>query len=229
MSSSGTYAFSLSNADVLIEAFSRCGVRRTSLLAEHMADGRNAINLSLVKFANLQPNLWASEEQTVALVSGTTTYSLPARSVMVLSCFIRTGSGATQQDRITWPVSQFEYASYPNKTATGFPTTYWFNRQITPQISFYLTPDSALTYTAYLQIVRQVQDANLPSGETPDIPYRWIDALCAEAAYRLSRIYAPDKEQLRKSDAAEAWVVAASQDVENVPLTIMPMTWAYRA
>lgn len=227
MTSSGTYAFSMSNADVMIEGYSRCGVRRTALLAEHIADGRNAINLALVTFANKQPNLWTSEQQTIALVSGTTTYTLPARSVMVLSCFIRIGSGDSQQDRICWPVSEFEYASYTNKNAQGFPSTYWFNRQITPQISFYLTPDDAQTYTAYLQIVRQVQDANLPSGETPDIPYRWLDALCAETAYRLSRIYAPDKEQMRKQDAAEAWAVAATQDVENVNMNIIPSIGGY--
>lgn len=227
MTSSGTYSFSLSNADVLIEGFSRCGIRRTALLAEHIADGRNAINLALVTFANKQPNLWTSEQQTVSLVASTATYALPARSVMVLSCFIRSGSGASQQDRICWPLSEFEYASYPNKSSEGFPSTFWFNRQITPALSFYLTPDAAQTYTAYLQIVRQVQDANIPSGETPDVPYRWIDALCAETAYRLSRIYAPDKEAMRKADAAEAWAVAAIQDTENVALNIVPMICVY--
>lgn len=227
MASSGTYTFALSNADVLIEAFGRCGVRRTAFLAEHMQDGVRAINLAMVTFSNKQPNLWTSEEQTIELEEGEITYELPARSVMILSCFIRTGSGTTQQDRICWPISQYDYASLPNKNAQGFPSQYWFNRQIDPEISFYLAPDEDDTYTAHLQIVRQIQDANLPSGETPDIPYRWIDALCAETAYRLSRTYAPDKEQLRKADAAEAWAIAATQDVENVPLSIAPALGGY--
>jgi hypothetical protein len=227
MTSSGTYNYSLSNADLLIEAYSRVGVRRTSILAEHMKDGRNAINLAMVTFSNRQPNLWTSEEQTISLVASTAEYDLPARSVMILSCFIRTGSGATQQDRIAWPLSEFEYASLPNKTQEGFPTQFWFNRQIDPTITFYLVPDDALTYTAHLQIVRQLQDANLPGGETPDVPYRWIDALAAETAYRLSRIYAPDKEAMRKQDAAEAWAAAATNDVENVALNIVPALGGY--
>lgn len=225
--SSGTYAFSLSNADVLIEAFSRCGIRRTALLTEHLADGAKAINLALVRFANAQPNLWTSEQQTISLVAGTATYSLPARSVMILSCFIRYGSGTTQQDRICWGLSEFEYASLPNKNSQGFPSQFWFNRQIIPQLSFYLVPDDAQSYVAYLQIVRQIQDANLPSGETPDIPYRWIDALCAETAYRLSRIYAPNLEQIRKADAMEAWAIAATQDTENVAMNITPMLGSF--
>ncbi|MDE2096863.1 MAG: hypothetical protein KGL39_06410 [Patescibacteria group bacterium] len=227
MTSSGTYSYSLSNADVMIEGYSRCGVRRTSLLSEHIADGRNAVNLAMVKFSNLIPNLWAEEQYTLALSSGVTTYNLPARAVMILSCFIRTGSGTSQNDRIQYPVSEYEYASYTNKNQQGFPSTYWFYRAQIPTISFYLTPDGNGPYTAYFQFARQLQDANLPSGETPDVPYRFLDALCAEVAYRLSRVYAPDKEQMRKADAQEAWAIAATNDVENVPLAVAPMLNGY--
>lgn len=227
MTSSGTYNYGLSNADVLIEGYSRCGIRRTSLLAEHLADGRNAINLAMVKFSNLIPNLFAEEQYTLSLVSGTTTYSLPARAVMILSCFLRTGSGSSQNDRIQFPVSQFEYASYTNKNQTGFPSVYWFDRSQSPQISFYLTPDGNGPYTAYFQFARQLQDANLPSGETPDVPYRFLDALCAEVAYRVSRVYAPDKEAARKIDADEAWRIAATNDTENVNLNLTPMLNGY--
>lgn len=227
MTASGTYSFGMSNADVLVSAFSRIGVRRTSLLSEHMKDGYQELNLSLVKFSNVQPNLWTSEQQTVDLVAGTTTYTLPARSVMILSCFIRTETGESQNDRLIFPISQYEYASYPNKQDQGFPSVFWFNRQVTPTLTFWLVPDATETYTAYLQIVRQIQDANLPSGETPELPYRWLDAITAELSYRLARIYAPDKEQLRKADAMEAWNVAAAQDVENVELTISPGVDAY--
>lgn len=228
MTSSGTYSFALSNADVMIEGFSRCGVRRSSLLAEHLSDGAKAVNLAMVKFSNLIPNLWLYEEYTIPLVAGTTTYDVPARAVMILSAFIRIGSDESQQDRIIWPVSEWEYAAFPNKNSQGFPSTYWFNRLQSPTISFYLTPDDTQTYTAHLQITRQLQDANLASGETPDVPYRFYDALCADVAYRLSRIYAPDKEAMRKADAAEAWAVAATTDTENVGLNIVPALSAYR-
>lgn len=227
MTTSSTYSYALSNADVMIEGFARCGIRRTSLLAEHIADGRNAVNLAMVKFSNLIPNLFAEEQYTLPLVAGTTTYSLPARAVMILSCFIRTGSGATEQDRILAPVSQYEYASFPNKASQGFPSIYWFYRASSPTVSFYLTPDDNQTYTAYFQFARQLQDANLPGGETPDVPYLFLDALCAEVAYRLSRVYAPDKEAMRKQDAAEAWTVAATTNVENVNLNVRPALTGY--
>lgn len=217
----------MTNAEVVIGAFGRIGIRRTALVQEHLADAAKQINLALVKFANLQPNLWTSEQQSLSLVDGTATYALPARVVMPLSVIIRTGSGATQQDRFLYPVSTTDYAAYPNKTQTGFPSVYWFDRQIVPQITFYLVPDGNGPYTALLQCVRQVQDANLPSGETPDLPYRWLDAFEAELAHRLARTYRPELEDKRKLDAKEAWDIAAVQDTENVPMTLAPRLRGY--
>lgn len=222
MTSSGTYAWGLSNSDILIEGYARCGIRRAAITNDQLVDGTRAINFAMVKFSNLIPNLFAEEQYTLPLVSGTTTYTLPARAVMILSCFIRTGSGDSQTDRILSPVSQVEYASFSNKNEEGFPSVYWFSRSATPQISFYLTPDDTQTYTAYFQFARQLQDANITSGETPDVPYRWLDALCSEVAYRVSRIYARELEMIRKQDAAEAWVIAATNDTENVPMNITP-------
>jgi hypothetical protein len=227
MTSSGTYSFSLSNANIVEQAFGRLTIRRTALLAEHLRDGWRELNLALVKFDNLQPNLWKSADETVALIDGTATYDMLPRDVNILSCFIRTGTGTGQNDRTIYPVSTTEYTSYPNKNITGFPTVFWFDRQITPQITFWPVPDQTSYYTAYLKVVRQVQDANLPGGETPDVPVRFYDALIAETAYRLSRYWKPELEMARKQDAMDAWTIAATQDVENVNLTITPMVGVY--
>lgn len=227
MTSSGTYAFSQSNADAVVGAYSRIGIRRSALLTEHLLDGYKQANLSLVKLSNFQPNLWTEETQEVALLDGTASYTLTARTIMVLIATIRTGSGATQNDRVIGPVSAVEYQSFPNKAEEGVPSVYWFNRQITPTITFWVVPDADSTYTARLQCVRQVQDANLASGETPDLPYRWLDWFEAEIAARLARIYKPDLEDKRKADANEAWALAATQDTENVALNVMPALNGY--
>ena len=93
------------------------------------------------------------------------------------------------------------------------------NRQITPTMTLYPTPDNGGPYTLNMYVCTQIQDANIPSGETPDLPTRWFDALCAGLAYRLSRIYAPTLEQVRKTDYMEAWALAANQDIEQAPVT----------
>src|SRR5262249_37132558 len=116
---------------------------------------------------------------------------------------------------------------FPQKGTQAPPTQYWFNRQITPQVTLYPTPDSGGPYTMNYYACTQIQDANLPSGETPNVPTRWFDALCAGLAYRLARIYAPPLEALRKTDYNEAWLAAADQDIEQVPVKIIPKLSGY--
>jgi hypothetical protein len=104
---------------------------------------------------------------------------------------------------------------------------FWLNRQIIPQITLWYVPDSTQTYTLNLQMVNQIDDANLANGENPQIPYRFYDLFVAGLAYRLSKIYRPELEQIRKADYQEAWAVAATQDVENVSLNIIPSLSGY--
>ena len=73
-------------------------------------------------------------------------------------------------------------------------------------------------------MLRQIQDAVLINGTNVDVPYRWLDVYVAKLAHRMSRIYARDLEQVRKMDAEEAWVYAATTDKEAVPLYVMPQT-----
>jgi hypothetical protein len=130
-------------------------------------------------------------------------------------------------DRIIWPLSTFEFASLPDKTQEGPPTSYWYQRTITPSIKLWPVPDDAATYTLKLRVCRQIQDVGLASGTTLDLPYRWLDVFVADLAYRLSRLYAPDKEAMRKADSAEAWVNAATEDQERVPLYLNCNTSGY--
>lgn len=227
MTSSGTYSFNPAISDVVLSAYSRIQIRRSQLLAEHLTDAAREANYLLVEFNNKQPNLWRSELQTVALLQGTATYTLPARTVMVLAAYIRTGSGASQNDRLIFPVSTYEYASYPNKNTQGFPSVFWFNRQIIPEVTLWAVPDQTSTYTLLLQTATQIQDANLPGGETPDLPNRFLDAFVAGLAYRVARIWKPELEAARKADAAEAWAIAATQDIEDVDLMIAPQVGNY--
>jgi len=146
---------------------------------------------------------------------------------MITNAYVRTGSGVTTTDRIIWPLSQTEYASIANKATQGSPTQFWFNRLISPTITFYLTPDGNGPYTVYYYRVRTMQDALATNNYNVEVPSRFLDALVAGLAHRLSRIFAPQLEQIRKADADEAWGIAATQDTENVNLMIMPGLGGY--
>lgn len=224
---SGTWDFALSNGDAIIAAYARLQIHRTALVSEHYADAIKEANFLLAEIANKQPNLWTSELTSFPLVPSQATYTLDAKNIMILAAYIRTTSGTDTNDRIIAPVSTTEYASYVNKTAEGFPTVYWFDRQIIPQITLWYVPDSSQTYTLYLQMVNQIQDAALASGQNPQIPYRFYDLFVAGLAYRLARIYKPEQEPIRKADYQEAWIVSATQDTENVEMNITPSLNGY--
>lgn len=227
MTSSGTYDFALSNGAGVLEAFERIQIRMPSIRQEHMFSARNELNLLFSQWSNLQVNLWEVQLISVPLIQGTATYTLPAYVVMVLDAYISLNYGqADQTDLYITPISRTDYASYAAKSNQGQPNVYWLNRQITPQLTTYPVANSN-DYVLNYYACTQIQDGALGGGQTPDIPYLWMDALVAGLAYRLARVYAPALEAQRKADAQEAWEIAARQNVENVPFKISPNIGRY--
>jgi hypothetical protein len=218
MATSGTYSFDPSLGELIITAFGRVGIRRTELVASYMLDGRMAANMVLVEFANRQPNLWTVGLTALPLVDGTATYTLNANIVMVLDLYINN----THSDRVLAPISRTEYASIPNKTLQSTPTQFWFNRQVVPTLTFWPVPDSNGPYTAYYYAVRQTQDAELPVGQTVEIPFRFLDAFVAHLAWKLAEIYKPELETTMMAKAERAWNIASTQDQEHVPIYMTP-------
>lgn len=227
MTSSGTYAFSPSNASLTLSAYQRIGLRRTELQASHMSDAQSEMNYMFSQWSNLVPNLWTVDLVSVPLIAGQATYSVDPSTVMMLDVYLEFGD--PPQDRLIFPISRTEYASYVNKTQEGVPNVFWFDRLISPTFTLWYVPDQTGVYTVNYYRCTQPQDVALASGQTPAIPYRFIDAMVAGLAHRLARIYAPTLEQLRKADADEAWRIAATQDVENVALNIVPGMSGYWA
>lgn len=230
MSTSGTYAYSPAISNLVLIAYGRINIRRAEIVSQHMADAEQEGNLLQSEWSNRQVNLWTDELYTQTLTAGTATYSLPQRMIAIQAAYITTTVGGTSTDRIIWPLSTFEYAAQPDKTQQAPPTAYWYNRQITPQITMWQVPDSSATYTLNLRILHQIEDATIASGVTLATPYRWLDAWTAGLAARLAEIY-PDAIVKAKGPGAvdsmwtkyeRAWSIAAAQDVEDVPLYVIP-------
>ena len=222
---SGTYDFNPSGGEIILTSFDRIQVRPTEITQQQVQRALLEMNLALVKFNNLQPNLWTVDLQAIPLIQGSATYSVQAETTMVLDLFVRYGS--PEIDRYLEPMSRTEYVSISNKTAQGFPSQYWFDRLSAPTLTFYPVPDGALAYTCYYYRVRQIEDATIANGYNVEVVYRFLDALVADLAHRLARVYRPDLEAARKVDRDEAWQIAADQDQEDVPLYIAPQLGRY--
>lgn len=193
-----------------------------------MIAARQEMNLLFVDWANKQVNLFKVELISVPLTTALSTYSVPSRVVMMLDAYITINANTAQAtDRYISPISRTEWASFANKATPGQPSQFWFDRLINPTVTLYPVPDANGPYVLNYYACTQMQDLGIAGGETPDIPYRWYDAFVAGLSHRLARIYAPELEDKRKNDAIEAWKVAASQDIENVALSLAPTLKTY--
>jgi hypothetical protein len=228
MTTSGTYSFDPSLGELTLYAFNIAGLRNTSLLQEHMQSARMATNMMLSTWANKGVNLWTVDLVSVPLVQGQATYSVDASTIMVLDAYMRIDDGVTDPiDRLILPISRTEYASYPNKEQQGFSTVFWFDRLVSPTITLWPVPDgTSAQYLKYYR-TRQVQDSNLTNGQTVEIPYRWLEAFADGLAYRLSKIWSPEKAVALKAVADESYNVAAYQDVEQASQYISPQIVGY--
>lgn len=219
---SKTYDFNPTLGGLLINAFGRCGVRPSEITQTHLLQGQLSANFLLAELSNLQPNLWEVNLNSIPLTEGRAKYSLPAETVMVLDLYISTGSGQQTNDRYLYPISRTEYASYPNKNMQGFPTVYWFDRLISPTVTFWAVPDGNGPYVAKYYSVRQTMDAVAANGLTVEVPYRFLDTYAAGLAWKLSELYAPQLEDKLFSRYQRSLQIATTQDIENVQLSIMP-------
>jgi len=230
MASSGTYNFSVSNGEVVLAAYERIKIFAPSIRVEHMMTARRELNFLLAEAANKQVNLWKVDKVSLPLINGTAEYPVDAKTVMILDAWITTGvsSPTDANDIYITPISRTEYASFANKQTPGRPTCYWFDRLIAPTITMWPVPNQSSTFTLNYYRCVQMQDANLAGGETPDLPYLWLDWFVAGMSHRLSRPYADtETEKMRKADAVEAWTIAATQNVEAVPTTLSPNIGSY--
>lgn len=124
------------------------------------------------------------------------------------------------QDTIITRLSRAEYIATPNKSQTGRPTSFYVDRQINPVLYIWQTPNTQYNNLFYTYI-EQIQDIGSLIN-TAQIPARFLEALCAALAYRLSIKEHIDINLINMLGMlAEAeFKVASEEDAERVPLRI---------
>lgn len=222
MTVSSTNTFDLEAIDAFTEAFERCGVAPEKLNGALLDSGRRSLNLLFASWANRGPLQWAIDEQTQALSATTASYALPSGTVDILYAYVR---DISSDDRLLGRISRSDYSSYANKDATSSsgPSVFWVDRTISPTVYIWpalATGASALTLRYYR--MRALYDVTGTYTQTADVPPRWLDAICAGLAAKLAVKFAPDRLPMLQQDAAEAYRIASGEDMERVPLRLMP-------
>lgn len=183
-------------------------------------------NLLMSRWSADGIDLWAVDLQTVPLVQGTATYSVPSNTVAILDTYITVTNGSVSTNRIILPISRSDYATYPNPQMQGFPTVFWYDQLLSPTITIWPVPNGQQTTLSYYRL-RQSQDSVLAGGVTVEMPYYFADAFVYGLSYRLAVIWAADRVAMLKPLADEAYDIASSRNIETAQITIQPNISGY--
>tara|TARA_R110000824_G_scaffold95937_1_gene230229 strand:- start:278 stop:949 length:672 start_codon:yes stop_codon:yes gene_type:complete len=215
MATSGSRDFDIDVAEIIEEAYERCGLEvRTGYDTK---TARRSLNLMFADWANRGLNLWTVTQATQALTSGTATYTFTTAYTDILEVVLRDSSGV---DRDVSRISRSQYLSIPNKTTTGTPSQFFFNRSTTPTLTLWPTPDSSTDSLVYYYVNR-IQDVDTLVN-TADTPFRFLPCMVAGLAYYIAMKKAPDRVQMLKVVYEEEFQRAADEDEDRVSLKLQP-------
>ena len=214
MTTSGTRNFNLDIAEAIEEAYERIGKEmRTGYDAK---TARRSLNLMFAEWANRGLNLWTVVQDTLTVTQGVAQYTLQPDVIDILDMALRRDGTDIEMERI----SRSDYLDFPNKTDQGRPSQFFFDRQISPEINLWQTPENSTDQLVYYY-VRRIEDAGALINTT-GIPFQFYPCMVAGLSYYLAIKRAPERVQMMKSIYEEEFQRAAMENVDKVPLVLRP-------
>lgn len=220
---SGAYNFGITTDtdSVIQEAFDRCGKEPSQVSAYEIQSAIRSLNFMAADWSNRQLNLWTVDLQVLPLEIDRKMYTLPNDTVSMLQTAVRIPQNEVDTDIIITALGRGDYLALPNKAQSSQrPTQYYFQRTMPPLLYVWPVPDNADCKLIYYRI-RAMQDWVGMNG-TQDTPPRFMEAIAADLAYRLSVKGAGGDTAALKMEADATFARAAAEDRERVPTSIVP-------
>lgn len=225
MATSGTTSFNLSIDEIVEEAYERIGIRINS--GHDIKTARRSLNILFSEWGNRGVHLWKVELDEATLVSGQAAYTVNTDVSDVLEAYISSTSGTpgtTTTDLTLSKIDRSAYAALPNKGVTGQPSQYYVDRQTTPVIYLYQTPDlSTYKYLKYY-VIKRIEDAGAYTNDA-NVAYRFIPCMCAGLAYYLAMKRSPQRAELLKLAYEDEMKRALDEDGSRTSLYITPQSY----
>ena len=219
MATSGTKTFQLTIADTIEEAYELAGLElRTGYDAE---TARRSLNIMFADWSNRGVNLWTIEQVTTNLTAGTNSYTLNSYDIDIVSAVIRQIDGSTTTDLQLTRIGRTEYLNIPDKSSTGRPNQLFLDRQTTPVVKLWPTPDSTYTYRLVANTIQRIDDASA-SAQDPEIPSRFMPCMASGLAYYIALKRTPEKAAILKTQYEQDFKLAADEDRNRTSLHFVP-------
>ena len=219
MATSGTKTFQLTIADTIEEAYELAGLElRTGYDAE---TARRSLNIMFADWANRGVNLWTIEQVTTSLTAGTNSYTLNSYDIDIVSAVIRQVDNSTTTDLQLTRIGRTEYLNIPDKSSTGRPTQFFLDRQTTPVVKLWPTPDSVATYSLIANTIQRIDDVTA-SAQDPEVPSRSIPCMASGLAYYIALKKNPERVALLKQQYELDFKLAADEDRNRASLHLVP-------
>ena len=221
MATSGTATFNLEIAEVIEEAFERCGLQTKT--GYDIETARRSLNLLSLEWANRGLNFWCVAEGTASTTASTSTITLPSDTIDLIEYWIRDGTGTSQNDL---PLSRFsvsQYSTIPNKKTEGRPVNIYIDKQRDAPVA-YLWPTPDKVYTFAYQRIRRIEDTGSVGSTNPDVPARFLPALVSGLAFQLSQKYPESfvRSSELKHEYEYQWDLAQSEDRDRASVHFVP-------
>lgn len=225
MATSGTKTFKLSIADTIEEAYELAGLElRTGYDAE---TARRSLNIMFADWSNRGVNLWTIDQVSTTLTTGTASYTLNAYDIDIVSAVVKvTDSNGSSTDLGVERIGRTEYLNIPDKTIQGRPTQIFLDRQTTPVLKVWPTPDNVSTYTLVANTIQRIDDASA-SNQDPEVPSRFIPCMASGLAYYLALKKNPEKAGIMKQQYEQDFQLAAQEDRNRASLHFTPARSSY--
>lgn len=217
MSTSGVYLFDPTLAEVVDEAFEQCEIDPAMITGRHIRSARRSLNFLFEEWINEGVKQWATEQLTITVAQGQTSYVMPVGTVDILSAVYRRDG----YDAPMYPIGMDEYNKIPNKDIPGRITRYFMHRKTgQPILYVYQSPERSGDTIVYWRL-RQIQDAS-GSAQTADNPWRFKSLMCTGLAAKLAVKFAPKKLSVLMALYKDQFYLAKLEDRQRGVLSIQP-------
>lgn len=189
--------------------------------ADEAANALIELELMFKEWGLTGPFLFTKRESSQTLVAATANYSLStSRPLRILEARYRDTSSPAR-DLPMQPLTRDEYFTLPVKSATGTPTTFYFDPQAASG-TLYIWPvlASATTEAIYYTYQRRIEDLDSLNNNL-DIPQEWLGVCGYALAARLLDDYGIADQVSQRILARAESAMQAAKDFEREEFTFM--------